>query len=136
MRVEEDYQDVLQNIEFSIVSEFRRDRSILDMNVLDAVNALTRWYEAEDQQRDPPKARLTERSQRIFDAVRATCEWRLGRQPIPWETSEDEESTKLLHPLVAAEIVLCLKRLRKSIERWSKQDGRQGYLHFVRQYVE
>jgi hypothetical protein len=131
MKVEDEFQDVLQNIEFAIVSEFRRDRSVLDMNVLDAVNALARWYEAEDLEREPQQAHLTDRSQKIFDAVRKTCEWRLGRDPGP-PYPPHEESDEFNTP---AEIVACLKRLRKSIERWNKQGGRQGYLSFVEQYV-
>jgi hypothetical protein len=131
MRVEDEFTDVLQNIEFAIVTEFRRDKSILDMNVMDAVNALARWYEAEEQKRNPPQPHLTERSQRIFDAAWKACEWRLGRHPgLPYPP--DELTTT---PLTPAEMAACLKRIRKSIERWSKQNGRQGYLSFVKQYV-
>jgi hypothetical protein len=131
MKVEDEFQDVLQNIEFAIVSEFRQDRSVLDMNVLDAVNALTRLYEAEELNREPPKARLSDRSQKIFDAVRKVCDWRLGLDPGPPDRMDEE----VPEPIARAEMVACLKRLRKSIERWSKQGGRQGYLHFVQQYI-
>ena len=54
MRVEDEYLDVLQNLEFAIVTEFRKDGAILDLNVLDAVNALVRHYEAEMEGRKPP----------------------------------------------------------------------------------
>ena len=131
MRVEDEFQDVLQNIEFAIVTEFRRDNLVLDMNVLDAVNALTRWYEAEEEGRNPPKAPFSDRSQKTFDAARGACEWRLGRHPGP-PYPPCEDVSELNSP---AEIVACLKRLRKSIERWSKQGGRQGYLSFVKQYI-
>ena len=47
MRVEDEHLDVLQSIEFAVVSEFRKDGAILDLNVLDAVSALVRHYEAE-----------------------------------------------------------------------------------------
>ena len=77
MRVEDEYLDVLQNLEFAIVTEFRKDGAILDLNVLDAVNALVRHYEAEMEGRKPPEPRLSDLSRRIFVAVGATCEWRL-----------------------------------------------------------
>ncbi len=33
------------------------------------------------------------------------------------------------------EIIACLKRVKKSVQRWNKHGGRQGYLNFVQQYV-
>jgi hypothetical protein len=130
MKVEDEYQDVLQNIEFAIVSVYRQDRSVLDMDVLDAVNALTRCYEAEKEGRNPPKAPLSDRSQKVFDLAWRACEWRLGRHPgMPYPPDE--------HPTAhtPAEIVACLKRLRSSIKLWSKEGGRQGYLNFVQQFI-
>src|ERR1035437_8120259 len=47
MRVEDEYLDVLQNLEWAIVNEFRQDRSILDLDARDEVNALVRHYEAD-----------------------------------------------------------------------------------------
>ena len=32
-------------------------------------------------------------------------------------------------------IVACLKRIRKSIQRWNKEGGRQGYLIFIQRFV-
>ena len=54
MRVEDEYLDVLQNIEFAIVNEFRNDGSILDLDAADAVSALVRVYEAEAESRGAP----------------------------------------------------------------------------------
>jgi len=33
------------------------------------------------------------------------------------------------------EIIQCLKRILKSVEKWNKHEGIQGYLRFVSQYV-
>ncbi len=33
-------------------------------------------------------------------------------------------------------ILLCLKKLRKSVQKWTKRLGRQGYLQFMEQYVK
>ena len=54
MPVEDEYLDVLQNIEFAIVNEFRSDGSILDLEAADAVSALIRVYEAEAESRGAP----------------------------------------------------------------------------------
>jgi hypothetical protein len=83
MRVEDEYFDVLQNLEWAIMNEFRQDRSILDQDARDAAHALVRLYEAELESRFASGARLSDRAQRIFDAVRPICEWRLGRAPAP-----------------------------------------------------
>jgi hypothetical protein len=32
--------------------------------------------------------------------------------------------------------VACLRRLRKSVERWNRTGGQRGYLEFVSQFVE
>ena len=46
-----------------------------------------------------------------------------------------EAPVELDAPLTAAELVLCLKRIRKSINFWNKQGGRQGYLEYVLEYL-
>jgi hypothetical protein len=132
MSFEDDHLDVLQNIEFAIVTTFRKDPSVLDLDVHDAVSALVRHYEAEEQQFRPPQVPLGNRPQRIFDAVRNVCEWRLGRaSALSAPGGEPLESP----PSTLAEIIACLKRIRKSVQRWTKVGGRQGYLSFVSQYV-
>jgi hypothetical protein len=37
--------------------------------------------------------------------------------------------------LDVATMILCLKRLVKSVQKWNKQGGRQGYLDFMSPYV-
>lgn len=130
MGVEDEYLDVLQNIEWAIVSEFRKDRTILDLDARDAIGALLRHYEAEMESRGAPNAPLSDRAGRILESVRAICEWRLGRAP---QLSHPPLSPAA--PLSSRDLVLCLKRIRKSIDRWNKEGGRQGYLSFVAQYV-
>ncbi|SPF50635.1 conserved hypothetical protein [Candidatus Sulfopaludibacter sp. SbA4] len=126
MGVEDKYLDVLQNMEFAIVTEFRRERSVLDIDVTDAVAALIAFYEAEIRERRPSPLRIGERSRKIFDAVKKVCEWRMGRAPAVENPGK---------PITPEEVVICLKRIRKSIDLWTKEGGRQGYLSFVSQYI-
>ncbi len=130
MQVEDEYLDVLQNLEWAIVSEFRHDRSILDLDARAAAHALVRHYESESESRGAAGAPLSDRARRIYQAVLPICEWRLGRAPAP-----DKSSSELDPTLTAVELVLCLKRIRKSIDFWTKEGGRQGYLNFVSEYV-
>ena len=85
--------DVLQNIEFGIIQVYRADKSLLDFDVKDALDAMVRHYRAEEEQRSPPAMRLGDRAQRVFSSVQAFCEWRLGRAPFPGDGSLPE-STK------------------------------------------
>ena len=133
MRPEEEFLDVLQNIEWAIVEEFHKDRSILDIDVRDAVTAIVRLYEAELESRGAPNAPLSDRAKRILDPVRAMCEWRLGRASESLQARFTTEAPEV--PVSVEDLILCLKRIRKSIDRWNKEGGRQGYLSFVEQYV-
>ena len=54
MKVEDEYLDALQNIEFGIISVFRADRALLDLDAKDAIGALVRRYRAEQEKRTRP----------------------------------------------------------------------------------
>ena len=123
--VEDKHLDVLQNIEFAIVEVFRADHALHDLDVQDAVNALVRHYHVEDEHRRPPTANLADRAQRVFTSVQAVCEWRLGRSPLP---AHAEMSDDIL-PL--PDLVECLRRIQKSVLRWSRYGGRSEYLEFI-----
>jgi len=130
---EERYEDVLQNIEFGIIRAYREDPELTDWDALSAVEALLREYQAESRGREREKPSLTPKAQAIYDSVKPMCEWRLGQ-----ETFFDEAGRPAgisLEPITVDEMVACLKRIRKSINRWSKRGGRQGYLTFVDQYI-
>lgn len=92
MRFEEEYKDVLQNIEFAIVDVYRDHPELTDYDVADAIQALTRQYLAEATKRYPPYTNLSERANLVVQAVKSMCEWRLGRN-----TFETKEGEKLRH---------------------------------------
>ena len=128
--LEEDNLDVLQNIEFGIIQVYRADKSLLDYDVKDALDALVRHYHAEEEQRRPPFMRLGERAQRVFSSVQPVCEWRLGR-------ASPLDSTGLPESVVPiAQLVECLRKIQKSVPFWSQRGGRQGYLNFVSPYLK
>jgi hypothetical protein len=131
---EEQYEDVLQNIEFAIVSAYReRPEEISDWSVEAALDGLIRAYGAEHSGRTLRPARLSDAEQAIYDRVRGMCEWRLGH-----EQPQVEGEASVLHaiePKTLDEIVACLKRVRASVKRWHKSGGRRGYLDFVSMYI-
>lgn len=133
MGVEDDYLDVLQNIEFAIVSVYRKRPELVDYDVDVVLAALVKRYQAEQRQREKPALRLTELRQEVYDAVEAMCEWRLGRTAFTEPKSGQSISNP--SPLKVDEILACLKRIRTSVRRWTKQGGRQGYLMFIDEFV-
>jgi hypothetical protein len=131
---EEQYEDVLQNIEFAIVSTYHeRPEDISDWSVESALDELIRTYAAEFSGRTMRSARLSEAEQMIYDRIRGMCEWRLGREQLQAEGAP--AILQEFEPKTLDEIVACLKRVRTSVKRWHKSGGRRGYLDFVGRYV-
>lgn len=132
MKFEEEYQDVLQNIEFVLVQSYRQHEEMTDWEAEKAINGLIRTYQAEQRRRKAPNLRLNDLTEEAYDNVRAMCEWRLGRT----EPQQDDDKERALtdipvEPLSLDEIIDCLKRVRKSIQLWHKEGGRRGYFEFV-----
>src|SRR5215213_4334965 len=96
---EEQYQDVLQNIEFAISSTYREHpEEISDWSVEAALDALIRAYGAEHTGRTLRPARLSEAEQAIYDRVKAMCEWRLGREQVQIEGEENASILQEIQP--------------------------------------
>ncbi|MBN1429702.1 MAG: hypothetical protein JXB07_15135 [Anaerolineae bacterium] len=130
---EEQYLDVLHNIEFAIVQISREHTAMLDINVKNALEALIRDYKAEAANRSVSPSQLSDLEQNVYESVKATCEWRLGRVEM---INKDNQPLQLLVKLVTvAEIINCLKRVHRSVRYWSKRSGRRGYLEFVKQFI-
>ena len=122
--------DLLQNIEFGIVAVYREDSSLLDLDVVEALDALSRHYHAEEAGRRPSPPRLSPRAAKVFEQVKEMCEWRLGRPALDGGLPEPGA-----HPLPVSAVVSALREVGKSVARWSKQGGRKGYLEFVKDYI-
>jgi hypothetical protein len=130
---EEQYLDVLQNIEFGIVRVYHEHDDLVDFEVEQALSSLIREYKADQRDRtfDPPDLAPVVRE--VYDSVRQMTEWRLGRE-VPFK--EGDVPFELLEPLSLDEMIACLKRVRKSVRKWNKRGGRQGYLQFIEQFVK
>jgi hypothetical protein len=130
----EKYFDVLQNMEFAVIQVYNSCSGLRDSDVMTAYEALMDHYKAEKIGREPRDYRLSERSELVFNSVRDMCEWRLGRES-PF-SFEGEEEAPPGQPKTVDEILECLKKLRKSAEKWSRRGGVDGYLRFVSQFVK
>lgn len=60
LQVEEEYEDILQNIESLIIKAYHELPELTDCDVVDAVQLLTRQHVAEQTRRFPPGAHICE----------------------------------------------------------------------------
>ncbi len=125
--------DVLQNIEFAIFGVYEDEATLLDLEVIDALDGLVRRYGAEEQNHTPPALRLSERAKHVYLVVEQVCEWRLGRASL--SEDQNEPSIPMEERYSVADILLCLKRIRKSVKLWNEQGGRQGYLDYISKFL-
>lgn len=127
----DEHLDVLQDIESGVVRVYEKRSDLIDYDVEEAYEALIRHYKALDRDHTPPEPSMTEKPQAVYDAIKPICDRRMGTsQDIAWlsDTSGGPERSP-------AELVSCLRELKKSLEGWRKRGGRQGYLDFVAQHV-
>ncbi|MCX5643522.1 MAG: hypothetical protein NTZ17_02380 [Phycisphaerae bacterium] len=134
MAVEEEYSDVLQNIEFAIVSTSHDHPEMIDGHVIYALEAVINSYRAEMAGRPAEEFSASVVEAALYRAIRNMCEWRLGR--IPADDAEAADLGPAPEPKRVDEIVLCLKRILKSVNRWNRSGGQRGYLTFIVQYVK
>jgi hypothetical protein len=130
---EEQYMDVLQNIESAIAMVYRGSPDLSDYGVMRVLESLVDDFKGEKIGRPPRAVSLSELETSLKESIRAVCEWRLGRggpKDFPAGAGGEEPA-----PVTVDEIVLCLKRIHKSAKFWTKERGPQGYLSFVMGYV-
>ena len=121
--------DVLQNLEFAVVEVFRKHREMSDHVAARAYEAAFERYRTEARGHQPKPCVLTGLDREVLNAVVTMCELRLGRATIPGAPND------AFPMLPVVELVDCLRELRKSVERHTQREGRQGYLTFVERYV-
>ncbi len=126
MTVEEEHLDILQNIEFGVVSAYREHPDLVDFDVERVLDALLKEYSRPGGSTpDFP----TQQRALLYARMKAMCDLRLGKAEVETPIIGDIE------PVSTDVITACLKRLRRSVNKWSKRGGRQGYLNFIQEYV-
>jgi hypothetical protein len=132
---EEEYLDVLQNLEFGIVQVARQNPEMVDWQVQSAVEALMAFYRARAAGNPDPElaSDLAPLAQETHDLVYSIAEWLVGQGEV--RNKEGERVDIPFEPLTGQEIYDCLKRIRKSIRRWTKRAGRRGYLNYIDQFL-
>jgi len=134
-KLEDEFMDVLQNIEFALVTIYDEDEGMTDYEAEKAINGLIRLYTAEQRKREAPELELSGPAEVAFERVRAMCELRLGREKLQSGDEKKRPFDLNLEPIALNDLIACLKRVRRSIQRWNRDYGRRGYYDFVRQFI-
>jgi hypothetical protein len=130
MKIEDKYPDVLQNIEFFVIQEYRKNSELTDYAAERVYEALLKFYTAELMKKEFKMPKIEKIEMNIFESVKGICEWRLGRENI------GESNKEKIKQISLEDLILCFKRLIKSVKRWSKYMGRQGYLNYIDQFIK
>jgi hypothetical protein len=128
-RVEEQYTDVLQNIEIAIYSVREENPDMRDYAVMRALESLIRRYRDLVRGYTPKPVALEEPEATIYLRVIAICEFRMGLQEFRGLTIPVD---KALGPDV---VLACLRRLLASVEFWNKKGGQRGYLEYIANFM-
>lgn len=131
MKFAEENLDVLQNLEFAIVEVWRANREMTDYNAQRAYETARQFYRGEQRGTQPTLPTLTGLDATAFAALKAMCEFRLGRNAGPLS-----ESDVPVPPIPLEKLIACLQELAKSVERHTRSGGRQGYLQFIDQFLK
>ncbi len=132
-KFEEQYEDVLHNLEFGIVQVYQRHPELVDWDAETALSALIVFYNAQAHGKSAELRALPGLQNEVAQSVRAMCELHLGRSSL---LDENDRPVELgIEPKTVQEIIACLKRIRKSVQYWNKEHGRQGYLDFIVNFV-
>ena len=117
--------DRLFVIESSIIKIYRQNPNLIDAEVLIALDAvildfknLQRGY-AVKIPNFPPLVQM------VYENIKAACNTNIQQPDAPVKDLTTE----------VAVVFLCLQRIKTSVRRWNKENGRQWYLNFVRDYV-
>jgi len=134
MQPNDEQLSVLQNLEFSVVQVCRKHPEMTDYHALRAYEAAFKIYRAEQRGQKPTPPVLTGLDLTTFEAVKAMCEYRLGRQSGPESTPNP--ASEPVAPALMELLLWCLRELTRSVERHTKHDGHRGYLAFIQQFIQ
>jgi hypothetical protein len=108
MEFEEKNLDLLQNLEFSVVSVWREHPDMTDYSVLRVFETALQVYRDEARGHAPKPHTLTGLDIVAFDCLKSMCDWRLGRGASPDEGAGMQE----IPPVPLDALLDCLRTPR------------------------
>jgi hypothetical protein len=124
MEFEQEYEELLQNIELEIFTYYHQEPDLIDTEVQTAIEWVSRLYGAEAEGKTLSPRPIKGLSAEVANRVKEKCD-------MLKQLSIDGLISTSATP---AEITACLKRIRSSIKFWNKKSGRQGYLNYAAKF--
>lgn len=120
---EEEHQAILRDLEAGIMQVYENHPEIVDHNVDKVMDLLIRSFEADVKGKRQPIVKLNTHEKLIYQRLLNTCEFWMNQREtgLPVYTKET--------------VILCLKRIHKSMHSWTRKNGMRGYLDFVKAFI-
>ncbi len=119
MNISEKFESEFQKIESSIIDVYRSNPELSDIQVERAIETAINIQNSKLKGRKVIPHKLSSLDLIVFENVELVTQ-NLVENRIEFSN---------------VELLQCLKFIRKSVQRWNKKNGKQGYLNFVNQYV-
>ena len=136
INVEEEYQDVLMNIEMALLGVYRQNRSLRDFDFETVVNEAIRYFNAKERNKSFTPKVLSEERQEIYDRLNGICNLLLNNFDEAVDKDGKPMDLDVDFNLTVDILILCLKRIRKSIQTWGKRNGPKGYVTFIDDFMD
>nr|MBI1231810.1 hypothetical protein [Cytophagales bacterium] len=124
MPLQEKYIFILEDIEASVIKYYRKYPELTDHGVARIYEALGDHFSAISLNRPPKNFDLADLEKRILKSIVRIC------SALIEETPPDG-----MEPITPEIILLCLKTMKKSLQKWTKRYGRHGYLNFISNFI-
>jgi hypothetical protein len=119
MRVEEQFESQLMQIETVIVELYRKNPTLMDSQVERVIQFCVRYYNAQIRGTDSPSCKLGDLDLILFNDISKVSDVLTNQDPT----------------FTLTVLVQCFKRIKTSIRRWNKVGGIQGYLTYINQFL-
>jgi len=135
MGVVDDNLDLLQNIEFTVISGYRKDPTIEDRNVIKVYETLIGYQRQVAKGRTPREPEnLSETEQMIFDAIQQVMNMRRELEPPVEKPRRFSIANKV--ETFEDRILACFRKVHNSAKFWNKERGKHGYLQYVDGFIK
>jgi len=126
--------DILLHLENAIHQVAYPNTEISDGQIELALERLIRHYQTEAAGREPRPTRLGAGCRQVFDMTMVIAELLLGHAEAT--IVETGEALGMGNESIShAELIACLKRIRKSVRFWNRQGGRRGYVTYIHDFL-